>query len=87
MDKEELENKLMAKTIWLRIFIVIFLLETFIVMLGVALVNDKTNMILELQDEKQECLSNMEELLQENVAMDKDLREYKRIHGELERGN
>ena len=84
MDKEELENKLIAKTIWLRIFIVIFLLETFIVMLGVALVNDKTNMILELQDEKQECLDGMEELLQKNVAIDKKLREYKRIYGDID---
>lgn len=84
MDKKQLEDKLIVKTIWLRVFIVIFLLETFIVMLGVALINDKTNMILELQDEKQECLSNMEELLQKNVAMDKKLREYKRVYGEID---
>ena len=84
MDKKELEDKLIAKTIWLRIFIVIFLLESFAVTLGVALINDKTNMILELQDEKQECLSDLEELLQENVAMDKKLREYKRIYGDMD---
>ena len=87
MDKKELEDKLTVKTILLRIFILIFILETFIVMLGVSLINDKNNLILELQDEEQECLSSMEELLQKNVSMDKDLREYKRIHGELERGD
>ena len=52
MDKKELEDKLTVKTILLRIFILIFILETFIVMLGVSLINDKNNLILELQDEK-----------------------------------
>lgn len=84
MDKKELEDKLIAKTIWLRIFIVIFLLETFAVTLGVALINDKTNMILELQDEKQECLDDQEELLQKFVKTNNELREYKRVYGEID---
>jgi hypothetical protein len=84
MDKKQLEDKLMAKTIWLRIFIVIFLLESFAVTLGVALINDKTNMILECQHEKEEALNDMEELLQKNVKLNKEINEYKRVYGDID---
>ena len=84
MDKKQLEEKLTTKTIIARILLCMFIFESMVIMFGVALVNDKTNMILELQDEKQECLDGMEELLQKNVTMDKKLREYKRVYGDID---
>ena len=83
MDKKQLEEKLEVKTILLRIFIAIFIFESMVVTLGVSLINDKTNLIMQYKNEKEECLSDLEELLEKNADLNKQINEYKRVYGEI----
>lgn len=84
MNKKELEEKLEIKTILLRVFVIMFIFESLAIMFAVALINDKTNLIMEYKNEKEKRLTEFEGLLQKNVKLNKEVNEYKRVCGDID---
>ena len=76
-----MENKKIALII---ILLIMVFLEGFAICLGVDLINDKNAYINGLQSDRTVCNGKLDTIIQDYSKMENELREYKRVHGELD---
>ena len=75
-----MENKKIALII---ILLIMVFLEGFAICLGVDLINDKNAYIRGLQSDKAVCNGKLDSIIGDYAKMENELREYKRIYGDL----